>query len=272
MWHSDDISVNGLRLRCTRAGNGKPPLVLAHGITDQAACWTPIAQALSADYDVVMYDARGHGDSQLPNERFGLPELAADLAGLIAALDLGQPPVIGHSMGAITALAMAGLYPGVARAIVLEDPPQWWAPALYAPPPTSLRRDLRDWYAGIQGKTFEQMLAEKRLESPLWPAQEAALWVEAKLRFNPAVLDALDDNPAARIDWPAALGRVACPALLLTGDPACGAIVTPEGAAELQRLAPGLRVAHFPGAGHSIRRDFAEGFVQTVLAFFGAVS
>jgi pimeloyl-ACP methyl ester carboxylesterase len=57
-WQSGDVETNGIRLHYTRTGGAKPPLVLAHGVTDSGLCWTPIAEALAADYDVIMVDAR----------------------------------------------------------------------------------------------------------------------------------------------------------------------------------------------------------------------
>ena len=56
-WQSGDIAVNGLKLHYTRTGGAKPPVVLAHGFSDDGLCWTPVAEALEADYDVVMVDA-----------------------------------------------------------------------------------------------------------------------------------------------------------------------------------------------------------------------
>ena len=107
----------------------KPPVVLAHGFSDDGLCWTPVAEALEADYDVVMVDARGHGRSDAPEQGYGSAEHANDLAGVIAALGLQRPAVLGHSMGAVSTLALAGLYPDLPRAILLEDPPPWWMPA-----------------------------------------------------------------------------------------------------------------------------------------------
>lgn len=83
-----DITTNGLRLHYYRSGGGARPLVLAHGLTDHGLCWAPIAAQLAADYDIVMYDARGHGRSDQPATGYTYDQLAADLAGLIQALKL----------------------------------------------------------------------------------------------------------------------------------------------------------------------------------------
>ena len=129
LWQSGDIEVNKLKLHYTRTGGDKPPVVLAHGFSDDGLCWTPVAKLLEADYDVVMVDARGHGKSDMPKRGAGRGGLAGDLAGVITGLGLKQPAVLGHSMGAVTALGLAGTYPDLPGAILLEDPPPWWMPA-----------------------------------------------------------------------------------------------------------------------------------------------
>jgi N-formylmaleamate deformylase len=126
-WESAFVEANGLRLHHTRTGGAKPPVVLAHGVTDDGLCWTPVAEALAAEYDLIMVDARGHGRSEAMEGGFGVAELASDLAGVIAALGLRRPAILGHSLGAATALVLAGTYPEAPGAILLEDPPAWWA-------------------------------------------------------------------------------------------------------------------------------------------------
>src|SRR5947209_11457194 len=125
-WSSGDVQANGLNLHYTRTGGDHPPLVLAHGFSDDGLCWMSVAQPLAERYDVIMPDARGHGRSQAPAQGYGNLEQAADLAGLIAALGLQRPIILGHSMGAATALALAGGHPDLPRAILLEDPPPVW--------------------------------------------------------------------------------------------------------------------------------------------------
>ncbi len=126
IWQTDYVEVNGVRLHLTRTGGDKPSLVLVHGISDDGLCWSPVAMALSADYDVIMVDARGHGYSDAPESGYDLITLANDLHGVIRDLQLNKPFVLGHSLGAVTSLVMSALYPQTPCAIVLEDPPAWW--------------------------------------------------------------------------------------------------------------------------------------------------
>src|ERR671936_61945 len=105
-WFSGEVSANGIRMHYSRTGGDTPPLVLAHGATDDGLCWTRLARALEPEYDVIMPDARGHGRSDAPPSGYSSADHAQDLAGLIRALGLATPAVGGHSMGAATTLEL----------------------------------------------------------------------------------------------------------------------------------------------------------------------
>ena len=86
-WQSAYVQSNGIRLHYWRTGGvGRPGMVLAHGITDYGLNWASLAQRFEAEYDIIMYDARGHGYSDKPDGPYDLATHAADLAGLIRAL------------------------------------------------------------------------------------------------------------------------------------------------------------------------------------------
>ncbi len=262
-WRSGDVKVNGLTLHYTRTGGAKPPLVLAHGFSDDGLCWTPVAQALEADYDVIMTDARGHGRSDAPEQGYSSADHAADLAGVIQALRLKRPAVLGHSMGAASALALAGTHSDLLRAILLEDPPPWWMPMPAQPIPPR-PQPIRVGIVDLKRKTREELIAHAHQQSPTWPEAELGPWADSKLRFSFHVLLAGEPPP---LNWPVIVSSIACPALLLTADPAAGALVTPDSAAALQALAPQTRVAHIAGAGHSIRREQFGRYIEVVRAF-----
>src|SRR5947209_8586918 len=123
-WSEGRVKANGITIHYHRTGGaGKPPVLLLHGITDNGLCWTRVARSLEESYDLVMPDARGHGQSDGPAGGFSIDLLAEDAAALIRALELGRPALYGHSMGAITAAALAARHPDLARTLVLEDPP-----------------------------------------------------------------------------------------------------------------------------------------------------
>jgi len=259
-WQSGYVDLDGLRLYYTRTGGEKPAVVLAHGFTDDGLCWTPVAERLEPDYHVIMVDTRGHGRSEAPEQGYGLVELATDLASVIAGLGLERPAILGHSLGAITTLALAGMCPQIPRAILLEDPPAWWVKG----PEPGVRTE---WLASLKEnkrKTREHLIAARHEQDPHWSDAELGPWADAKLRVS---LNVVNWASPASVDWPSTLRKVICPALLITADPERGSIVTPASAAALRAFVPQTEVAHIPDAGHSIRRDQFERYMKLVSAF-----
>ena len=106
-WYEGDVIANGVRLHYHRTGGDKPALVMAHGVADMGIAYSRVARALEGDYDVIMYDRRGHGLSAKPETGYTWQVHAADLVALIAALGLERPRVIGHSGGAAAAMRVA---------------------------------------------------------------------------------------------------------------------------------------------------------------------
>lgn len=117
------VSANGIRLHYLDWGGAGQPVIMIHATGLVAAVWTPLAEALRrAGFRPIAYDQRGHGDSEKPPEGYSFGEAAADLAGLMEALDLGPAVGIGLSGGA-TAVAIGGAdRPGTFDRAVLIEP------------------------------------------------------------------------------------------------------------------------------------------------------
>jgi N-formylmaleamate deformylase len=196
-WSTGDTVVNGVRFHFTRTGGNKPPVVLAHGFSDAGLCWTPTAQALEAEYDLIMVDARGHGLSDAPETGYTLTQMARDLRGVIAGLGLRRPAVVGHSMGGGITLALAGLYPDVPGAIIIEDAGALEASDFPHRQPGQ-ENPIQARLARFRTKTRDELIAEMRASSG-WPEAELEPWADAKLQFNPRA--ALFD-PTTGITWP----------------------------------------------------------------------
>ncbi|HUL00760.1 MAG TPA: alpha/beta fold hydrolase [Nitrospirota bacterium] len=76
---------------------------MLHGLTANGACWAVLAHAIEGEYDIIMPDARGHGKSSVPNNGYRYEDHGNDVVGLINALRLPSPILIGQSMGGMTA-------------------------------------------------------------------------------------------------------------------------------------------------------------------------
>ena len=100
--------------------SGQPPLVLVPGFAESTYVFSRLAPRLAADRDVYAYDVRGYGFTA----HQGPYTLAADtdqLAGVVTALHLTRPIVMGHSLGAAIALSLALRDPGSVTGVVAAN-------------------------------------------------------------------------------------------------------------------------------------------------------
>jgi len=109
------VETNGVRLHTVQAGPDEGPLVvLLHGFPE---CWygwhRQLGPLADAGYRVVAVDQRGYNLSEKPAgvSSYNIRELAADIVGLIDALDYDQAAVAGHDWGAAVAWWLALEYP-----------------------------------------------------------------------------------------------------------------------------------------------------------------
>jgi pimeloyl-ACP methyl ester carboxylesterase len=112
---------SGLRIHYQQIGTG-PDLVMVHGITGNLAVWhLNIVPALCDRFRVLTYDLRGHGYTDAPVSGYTPDDMAADLLGLLDALEIERPAIVGHSYGADVALYFAARYPDrVGEVIAIE--------------------------------------------------------------------------------------------------------------------------------------------------------
>lgn len=261
-WSTGMTVVDGLRIRWRRSGGAGPRVVLAHGLSDNGRCWRRLARILAVDHDVVVYDARGHGDSDRADS-YAYPDQVADLVGLLESLGPQPVTLVGHSMGGAHATAVAAGRPELVRSLVLEDP--HWPPPDREPDAHSIRA----WQFGLAAnrrRPREQVLADGRRDNPGWHPDDLETWAEAQQQADPAVPGWLRSPEIRR--WPEQLARVTVPVLVVTGDG--GVTVTPQVAAEAARRCPGpVTVTRLPGAGHCVRRDRFDPFATAVTDFLG---
>lgn len=265
-----------------RAGQGKPPLLLLHGLTANGACWHPVARHLEGEFDVVMPDARGHGRSSAPAQGYRYEDHAADVLALIAALDLDQPFLLGHSMGGMTAALVAGTATGMAAGLAIGIPAGMAAgmPArrmgaavrgVVLADPTFLtpRRQREVWESNAAAEHRRQLsrsegelVAEARRRHPRRSAEILALQCAAKLQTRNRAFEVLEPpNPDYR-QW---VGAIRAPILLVLAD--TGGVVSEKTAGELLRLNPRVQTARIAETGHGIPYDQPKRLADAVAQF-----
>lgn len=284
-WLEDTIIANGIRQHYYRTGGDKPALVLLHGFSENGLVWSRVARALEDDYDVIMVDARGHGRSDGPEQGYSQEILNQDVAELIRALELEWPVLIGHSNGALTAAQVAAQYPALVLAVVLEDPP--WTDVVRLPPTmipnsggepwpgyTTWRNAWVAWHKALRTQTPEERVASWQQFLPPgaqnWHEEALLAHLEAQAQFNLAVLGYVPPVPSGS-PWRETVERIACSVLLLTGNPARGAGITPELAEKIAATWKMGQLAFFEDAGHFIHYELQgeqfDRFINVIKAF-----
>jgi N-formylmaleamate deformylase len=261
-WTSGVCEANGIDIHYLRTGGSKPPLVLLHGLIGNGACWTPVARALEGECDVVMPDARGHGKSSTPLHGYRYDDHASDVVGLIRALALVSPIVLGHSMGGMTAAVVASRLAESIRGVILVDP-TFLSPARQRDVCDS---DVAEVHRRLLGQDEGQLRAQLRARHTRRSPEMIELLVEARLQTRLSAFDVLTPpNPEYR----QLVSTIDVPLLLAIGD---SPVVSLETARELQRLNPRLRVEQIEGAGHGVPFDQPERLAAVVTSFVRSVA
>jgi pimeloyl-ACP methyl ester carboxylesterase len=99
--------------------DGRPPVVLLHGLTFDRGMWAPLVDVLGGRQAVAL-DLPGHGESAV-RDSYDLREVADVLHEAVAAAGLGTPVLVGHSIGGVLATVYAAHHP--ARAVLNIDQP-----------------------------------------------------------------------------------------------------------------------------------------------------
>lgn len=115
------VSIDGGRLFYEEQGSGDPPLVFVHGLACAHEDWRNQVDYFAPSHRVVSLDLRGHGRSEAYTSGFDIVTFGADVAALIAALQLPPALLVGHSLGCRVVLECARIAPRSAAGLILID-------------------------------------------------------------------------------------------------------------------------------------------------------
>lgn len=97
------------------------PIVLLHGLSQQADFWQPVIKSLSGERGILSIDLRGHGESRNMTHDYHISRVSNDCIVLIDELGISDACMVGHSWGASVALHIAAEYPRRTASCVLID-------------------------------------------------------------------------------------------------------------------------------------------------------
>jgi pimeloyl-ACP methyl ester carboxylesterase len=116
------IERNGIKVYYEVHGNG-PALLLTHGFGASSRMWAGQIEALAKDFQLILWDLRGHGRSDYPNgpEAYSEDAALADMAALLDVVNAPRAVIGGLSLGGYMSLAFHRLHPERTRALLVID-------------------------------------------------------------------------------------------------------------------------------------------------------
>ncbi len=111
--------INKIRMHYEVSGQG-PPVLLINGLSAPAVNWALQAKVLTPHFQVIVFDNRGVGETDLPPEPiYTTGQMADDAAALLRHLKVSRAHVVGASMGGTIAQELALRHPRLVRSLTL---------------------------------------------------------------------------------------------------------------------------------------------------------
>lgn len=256
------------------------PLVLVHGLGDEADTWQYVLPALAATRRVVAVDLPGFGRSDKPDAPYTVPWFAAVLWELLDVLQIEQVAFAGHSLGASVCqwlaleqptrverlallaggLAAAPRKPDLNTLLLLTPGIGEWLYTRLRKDPQAAYASLRPFYANLDAlPQAERDFLLVRVNQRLWNDDQRRAFfrtLRGLVRWLPAQQKALPDR----------LAGFTTPTCVLWGER--DHIASVENGRLLAQLQPAVHLNILPDVGHNLHHERPEAVAQALADFF----
>jgi pimeloyl-ACP methyl ester carboxylesterase len=249
------VAVDGLRqLSGLRWGDAEPELVLLHGGAQNAHTFDTVALAMQRPLAALDLPGHGHSDAS-PYPASAIASHATDVARAIEQLTSGARPLVGMSLGGLTALLVAHERPDLVASLVLID----ITPGVNA----DKARHITDFVNGPTSfADFDELLERTVEHNPTRSVSSLRRGIlhNALPRTDGTWVWRHQQHPRSELTAPDAgdlwgkLSELSMPVTLLRAM-AAGSVVDDGDEAEFLKRLPGATVVHVNNAGHSIQGD-----------------
>lgn len=268
---------NDLALHLYQAGPASAtPLLLVHGLGDEADTWRHLIPPLSADHHVLAPDLPGFGRSDAPRRAYTLAFYRDALVELLDELRLDRVTLVGHSLGGLIVHSIALAHPDrvdrlvlIGGSLVSRSQPISLGTILFLIPGIGewaynrLRRDpeaaygtLRAYYGDLDRlpEADRQFLFE-RVNERVWSDGQRRAFLSTYRQLARS-LPALQRGLAAR------LSQIQIHTQAIWGER--DQVNPAENGRALQKLQPDVRLAIVPGAGHNVHQETPDQVLEAI--------
>ena len=246
-----EINRDGVKIYYEVHGSG-PALLLTHGYSSTSAMWQGQIEALSRHHGLVLWDMRGHGQSDYPDDPNAYSEAltVADMAALLDEVGAGSAIVGGLSLGGYMSLAFYRAHPDRVRALLIIDTG-----------PGFKKDEARDAWNKRAHETGDRFEREGLAGLQLASRERSSVSHRDASGLARAARGMLTQRDARVIE---SLPEIKVPSLVVVG-----ADDTPFLAASDYMAAkiPGATKVVIPAAGHAVNIDQPQAFIDAVLPF-----
>lgn len=253
-------TADATKLYYEEAGAGTP-VVFVHEFAGDYRTWEPQLRYFSRSHRCVTYSQRGYPPSDVPADpgRYGQDQARADVIGVMDALDIERAHVVGHSMGAYTALHVGLRHPR--RCISITAAGCGWG-SLPDPQARAAMRKLAEQTATMfSEKTMAEAAAiygdgvtrhPQKFKDPRGYAEFMRMLSEHSAQGHALTMTMLQAKRPTLWDLEADLKRFAVPLLVICGDEDETCL---DGSVFLKRTAPTAGLLVIPRSGHTITSE-----------------
>lgn len=117
-----EVEISYLEWKSPHLSPQASPLLLLHGLADNAVVWSRLGEKLAPQYHIIAPDLRGHGESSKPDHGYLFQNVIEDLEALMVHLHWENAHILGHSWAGKLAPIWAKVHPEKFRSMLLVDP------------------------------------------------------------------------------------------------------------------------------------------------------
>ena len=256
--------IKDIQMYYETCGTGQPLLLIA-GLGCDIQAWLTVIPQLAKDFQVIAFDNRGVGRSDIPETSYTIRQMAEDTVGLVDYLNIKTTDIMGHSMGGYIAQEIAINYPERVRKLILES----------TAPASSARNDMLldgfvKWHAGgmrpedwVESWTY-WLFGTRKFEDKEFITAYIKNGVEYPY-FQPQIGFKRQVEAIAAFDAGERIGKIKAETLVVEGRE--DILIPPREAELLVRGIPRCFIRYVEDAGHAVNLEKPEEVARIVSDF-----